>query len=58
MIREMEVYQGRTTVVTIEIPDDATDEEMEAIAFKAAAESSQWVAVESERWVRLYQPAQ
>jgi hypothetical protein len=52
MIRTMEVYQGRMTVVTIEIPDDATEEEMEAIAFKAAAASDKWVDVEEERWVR------
>ena len=45
MIRDMEVYQGRTTVVTIEIPDEATEEEMEAIAFKAAEASDKWVDV-------------
>jgi hypothetical protein len=58
MIRDMEVYQGRTTVVTIEIPDEATDEEMEAIAFKAAEASDTWVEVEQEKWVRLATPAQ
>ena len=56
MIRDMEVYQGRTTVVTIEIPDDATDEEMEAAAFKAAETSTEWV--EQEKLVRLFKPAQ
>jgi hypothetical protein len=58
MIRDMEVYQGRITVVNIEIPDDATEEDMEAIAFNAAAESSNWVEVEREKWVRLHKPAQ
>jgi hypothetical protein len=58
MIRDMEVYQGRITVVTIEIPNDATEEEMEAIAFEAAAQSSKWVEVENERWVRLAKRAQ
>jgi hypothetical protein len=58
MVRTMEVYQGRITVVTIEIPDEATEEEMEAIAFNAAAESTKWVEVESEKWVRLAKPTQ
>ena len=55
MIRDVEVYQGRIARVTIEIPDNATEEEFEAAGFKAAEATNNWVEVGSEKWVRLYE---